>query len=541
MISAILRKVYNQQQRQSLAITASATMAGVLLLALLSLIVFILIRGSSYFWPLDIYTISYTDPLDQSTKQAFAQVRAVSVRAPAILAQSQNTTTKVDTEKEQNWLLSYVDNNRLVVTQTLLFEHQVLSIARNPDVAELNLINGNTVFANPVSIQLPQGTIQPISQLNEVRLEVSLLQQQVDDIRKQYLSPIHQSLADLDRLSVSDDAPARLRLTEQFVHYQNTVDQLQQSVGTYQLNAIDAAGVQISIPLASIQKATFPNQLSSLGKVWASIGRIWLFISDEPKQANTAGGVFPALFGTILMVFLMTLIVTPFGVLAAVYLSEYAPSGALTTALRIGVSNMAGVPSIVYGVFGLGFFVYAIGGSIDTLFYSDDLPSPTFGAPGLFWASLTMALLTLPVVVVATEEGLQRVPRGIRSSSYALGATKIETIWYTVLPIASPGIMTGVILAIARAAGEVAPLMLVGAVKFAPTLPVDSEFPFLHLERQFMHLGVFIYDGAFHSQTDSKGSSMMFAACLLLLLCVFVLNLIAINLRSRLRKRYSQV
>lgn len=341
-------------------------------------------------------------------------------------------------------------------------------------------------------------------------------------------------------MGVTEDAPARTKLSEQFFHYQKAIEQLQIKVDAYQLVVTDAEGNQAEMPLVDIQRITYPNQLSGLGKLWASITRIWVFISDEPKQANTAGGVFPALFGTILMVFLMTLIVTPFGVLAAIYLSEYAPNNTLTTALRIGVSNMAGVPSIVYGVFGLGFFVYAIGGSIDSVFYSNDLPSPTFGAPGLFWASLTMALLTLPVVVVATEEGLKRVPRGIRSSSYALGATKIETIWYTVLPIASPGIMTGIILAIARAAGEVAPLMLVGAVKFAPTLPVDGDFPFLHLDRQFMHLGVFIYDGAFHSQTDSKGSSMMFAACLLLLLCVFVLNLIAINLRSRLRKRYSQ-
>jgi phosphate transport system permease protein len=199
---------------------------------------------------------------------------------------------------------------------------------------------------------------------------------------------------------------------------------------------------------------------------------------------------------------------------------------------------MAGVPSIVYGVFGLGFFVYTVGGSIDELFFGDTLPAPTMGSPGVFWASLTMAILTLPVVIVATEEGLRRVPEGLKAGSYALGATKMETIVRTILPIASPGIMTGVILAIARAAGEVAPLMLVGAVKFAPTLPLDGEFPYLHLDRQFMHLGVLIYDGAFHSQTDGKSASMMFAACLLLLIVVFVLNILAVILRSRLRRRY---
>jgi len=269
--------------------------------------------------------------------------------------------------------------------------------------------------------------------------------------------------------------------------------------------------------------------------VFSEIG---VFLSDSPKQANTSGGVFPALFGTVLMVFLMTIIVTPFGVLAAIYLSEYAPNTALTTIIRVSVSNMAGVPSIVYGVFGLGFFVYTLGGSIDELLFSDTLPAPTMGSPGVFWAALTMAVLTLPVVIVATEEGLRRVPDGLKAGSYALGATKIETIIRTVLPIASPGIMTGVILAIARAAGEVAPLMLVGAVKFAPTLPIDGEFPYLHLDRQFMHLGVLIYDGAFHSQTDGKSASMMFAACLLLLIVVFVLNILAVLLRARLRKRY---
>ena len=262
------------------------------------------------------------------------------------------------------------------------------------------------------------------------------------------------------------------------------------------------------------------------------------FLTDAPKQANTAGGVFPALFGTVLMIFVMTILVTPFGVLAAVYLHEYAPDNHLTSVIRICVSNMAGVPSIVYGVFGLGFFVYLVGGNIDELFFSDALPAPTMGTPGVFWASLTMAILTLPVVIVATEEGLRRVPEGLKSGSYALGATKFETIWHTVLPMASPGIMTGVILAIARAAGEVAPLMLVGAVKFAPNLPFDGEFPYLHLDRQFMHLGVLIYDGAFHSQTDVRSASLMFASCLLLLVVVFVLNVLAVILRRRLRKRY---
>lgn len=265
------------------------------------------------------------------------------------------------------------------------------------------------------------------------------------------------------------------------------------------------------------------------------------FLSEAPKQAATSGGVFPAIFGTLLMVILMAVFVTPFGIIAAIYLYEYAPANRTTTIIRISVSNMAAVPSVVYGVFGLGFFVYGLGGSLDELLYSDTLPSPTFGTPGLLWAALTMGILTLPVVIVATEEGLSRVPDNLRTGALALGATKYETIREVVIPMASPGMLTGVILAIARAAGEVAPLILVGAVKFAPTLPIDADFPFVHLERQFMHLGVFIYDGAFHNQTESQVSSLMFATCMLLLLIVFLLNISAITLRSKLRNKYKRL
>ncbi|WP_449224072.1 phosphate ABC transporter permease PstA [Alteromonas oceanisediminis] len=514
-------------------------MVAILLLTLMSIIGFILIRGSAYFWPLDIYTLTYANSQTGVTAQAFAQIRDESMRAPLIMQSGEQGAIKQRTE-EQNWWLSYVVEGRVTLSRELLDPANVLSVSKNPNVAEITLTNGETVLANPLFKTPTQTQRQALSNLQEARVNVDYLQQQIESVRRAHLSPIHEELAEFDRLGVANDAPARVRLTQQFYEHQQTIQQYQQQLAQYTLEVVDAQGNVSVLMLSELEHIDFSNQLNTLGKVWVSVSRIWAFLSDEPKQANTAGGVFPALFGTILMVLLMTLIVTPFGVLAAIYLSEYAPNNLMTAALRIGVSNMAGVPSIVYGVFGLGFFIYAIGGSIDSLFYADKLPSPTFGAPGLFWASLTMALLTLPVVVVATEEGLQRVPSGIRASSYALGATKIETIWYTVLPIASPGIMTGVILAIARAAGEVAPLMLVGAVKFAPTLPVDGEFPFLHLERQFMHLGVFIYDGAFHSQTDSQGSSMMFAACLLLLLCVFGLNLIAINLRARLRKRYTQ-
>ncbi len=265
--------------------------------------------------------------------------------------------------------------------------------------------------------------------------------------------------------------------------------------------------------------------------------KFWEFVSDDPREANTEGGIFPAIFGTVMMVLLMSVMVTPLGIMAAVYMREYAKQGPMIRAIRISVNNLAGVPSIVYGVFGLGFFVYVLGGSLDTLFFPEAAPAPVFGSPGILWASLTLAILTLPVVIVATEEGLSRVPRTIREGSLALGATKAETLWRTVLPMASPAMMTGLILAVARAAGEVAPLMLVGVVKLAPSLPVDGNFPFLHLERKFMHLGFHIYDVGFQSPNVEAARPLVYATALLLVIIIVVLNLFAIRLRNRLREK----
>ena len=265
--------------------------------------------------------------------------------------------------------------------------------------------------------------------------------------------------------------------------------------------------------------------------------RIWQFLSEGPRTANTGGGVWPAIFGTVLMVILMSVIVTPFGVLAAIYLNEIAHQNRLTRLVRIGVRNLAGVPSIVYGVFGLGVFVYGVGGSIDSWFFSDELPSPTFGTGGLLWASLTLALLTLPVVIVATEEGLARIPDAQREGAVALGATRLEMLTRVVLPMATPAMLTGMILAVARAAGEVAPLMLVGVAKLAPQMPVDGEFPYLHLERKFMHLGYHLFDTAFHGEDVQAAIPLVFATALLLVLIVLVLNLTAIFLRHYLRRQ----
>ena len=238
------------------------------------------------------------------------------------------------------------------------------------------------------------------------------------------------------------------------------------------------------------------------------------------------------------MTILMSLAVVPFGVMAALYLREYAKAGPVISAIRIAINNLAGVPSIVFGVFGLGFFCYIIGGNIDSVFFQSKLPTPTFGTGGILWASLTLALLTLPVVIVATEEALAAVPRSMREGSIACGASKWQTIRRIILPRAMPGILTGMILAMARGAGEVAPLMLVGAVKLAPSLPVDGLFPFVHPDRSFMHLGFHIYDVGFQSLDSESAKPMVYTTTMLLIVLIATLNLFAMWLRMRLRKRY---
>ena len=239
-----------------------------------------------------------------------------------------------------------------------------------------------------------------------------------------------------------------------------------------------------------------------------------------------------------MMVLLMSIAVVPFGILAAIYLNEYARQGAIIRMIRLSVNNLAGVPSIVYGIFGLGFFVYALGGTIDQLFFSSKLPEPTFGTGGILWASLTLALLTLPVVIVATEEGILAVPRANKEGALALGSTRWQMIRKIVLPNAMPGILTGLILAISRGAGEVAPLMITGVVKLAPSLPLDASFPFLHLDRKFMHLGFHIYDVGFQSPNVEAAKPMVYTTALLLIVIVVILNLLAIYIRNRLRKKY---
>jgi phosphate transport system permease protein len=336
-------------------------------------------------------------------------------------------------------------------------------------------------------------------------------------------------------------AAARDILDKQYGLLQKELEALYRSMSGIEYTVLFSNGQMATLPVAKVVRAYMPNSLGVMSKSALYFERLWEFLSGEPREANTEGGVFPAIFGTVMMVLLMSVIVTPFGVIAAVYLREYAKQGLFTRTIRIAVNNLAGVPSIVYGVFGLGFFVYLIGGEMDQLLFPAALPSPTFGTPGLMWASLTLALLTLPVVIVATEEGLARIPKSLREGSLALGATRAETLWRIVLPMASPAMMTGLILAVARAAGEVAPLMLVGVVKLAPTLPVDGNYPFLHLDQKFMHLGFHIYDVGFQSPNVEAARPLVYATALLLVALIALLNLTAVSLRNRLRERYKSL
>lgn len=254
------------------------------------------------------------------------------------------------------------------------------------------------------------------------------------------------------------------------------------------------------------------------------------FLIEHPDNGMTAGGIFPAIVGTMFLVLIMTLAVVPVGVATAIYLHEYAnPRSRWTRAIRVAVTNLAGVPSIVFGLFGLGFFIQFVGGGIDNLFFGGE---KYFGQPALVWAALTMAVLTLPVVIVATEEALRAVPREAREGSLALGATKFQTILNVVVPQAAPGILTGTILAISRGAGEVAPILFTGAAYYLPKLPND-------LWDQFMHLGYHTFVLSTQSPDVDKTKPLLYATVTVLLMLTFALNISAVIVRSRMRKRAS--
>lgn len=545
-----------EQFKQTIVEVVVMLACAIILIVLVAIFVFIGVQGGRYFLPMSTYQVTTMFGQDLTNNLALTLPTKRAERSDVANANQITANTPLPTSDalslpmQREYMLSHLTATELVLSLQQKLANQFIGDNQAPPTVEvvpadhlylLNTISGKKWVGEFVSLQEGADQFDSLDRLAQLQATVARLQQNLEDIQLQELQILHKEIAELNAKQVDTQTLIYQRKLAEFVRWQVYANDIIEQINSHKVNLRLDDDSLISVVVSNVQDIYQPNQLRWWQSIGYSLHQVYIFLSDSPKQAATSGGVYPAIFGTLLMVIVMAVMVTPFGAISAIYLHEYAPNNRLTAIIRICVSNMAAVPSVVYGVFGLGFFVYGLGGSIDSLLYADKLPSPTFGAPGLLWASLTMGILTLPVVIVATEEGLSRVPGNLRRGALALGATKYETIMKVVLPMASPGILTGVILAIARAAGEVAPLILVGAVKFAPSLPIDSEFPFVHLERQFMHLGVFVYDGAFHNQTESQVSSLMFATCMLLLVIVLLLNLSAILLRNKLRNKYERM
>jgi phosphate transport system permease protein len=438
-------------------------------------------------------------------------------------------------------------------------EAKIKSESFPADVLGLERVENGPAFVRPLTLRKSDGKVIAItdsafepafqaevaaaSAVREKLIEIT--RHRIGDVNSE-MDEARVALRRAEDLKLAAEITDRRRqiagLEERFASLQAEAKKVVEGGAVASLVSKDSAGREVVVPLTQVIRGWFPNRLDTWGRVQLFFSRLGEFVFHEPREANTEGGLMPAIFGTLVMTVFMSLMVTPFGVITAIYLREYAQNGPVLRIVRISVNNLAGVPSIVFGVFGLGFFVYVLGGSIDQLFFADQLKynnnTPVFGTGGLLWCSLTLALMTLPVVIVATEEALAAVPRGMREASLATGASKWQTIRDILLPASAPGILTGVILAMARGAGEVAPLMLVGVVKLAPTLPFDGTAPFLHMDRKFMHLGFHVYDLGFQSPDSDAARPMVFATTLLLIILVVCLNIGAIWIRNRLRARF---
>ena len=513
-------------------------------------------RGLPHFWPADVVQATYTEP-GGSPQSVLAEIRSTEEVTSARL---KSAGLKVDESQliYERLLLKVANRDLLGADFRPVLADWLQERSYPADATVLERLEWGNFHGFVQAIKIGGETVasgpEAWSRFGELESRANGLRERMREIEKSRIGAINYAIEQLRleerRLQIEgrtreSHPDPYLRLDER----RKVQDALYEALRG-ELAAIKAEldrdvlvmrtvdGRTAEIPFAKIVRGYRPNDMSVVGKLGFFLSKVWEFVSDEPREANTEGGIFPAIFGTVMMVMIMSVVVMPFGVLAALYLREYAKQGPVTQVIRIAVNNLAGVPSIVYGMFGLGFFVYFVGANLDQAFYQEGLPSPTFGTPGILWSSLTLALLTLPVVIVATEEGLARIPRSIREASLALGATKAETLWRVVLPMSSPAMMTGLILAIARAAGEVAPLMLVGVVKLAPSLPLDANAPFLHLERKFMHLGFHIYDVGFQSPNVEAARPLVYATAFLLVLVIIALNLTAISIRNRLRERY---
>ncbi|ENM5894313.1 phosphate ABC transporter permease PstA [Vibrio mimicus] len=520
------------------------------LIAVLGLLLVIGWRGLTYFWPAPL--------LEWQTPDGQVVIGELYARESVPVSHLKEMNLPLPAEVEAAGLATRLNikvaNRDLYGSDFVaILDFQVKFKGAPQGWAVIERSRGGQLFGKPISFDAVDGQGE---ESLDLRLQQAL--QKAQAIREQVNTIVEQQVrvisGDLEKLrlekrrkqlnnQLSDEflqnyVLRKSRLEAELSDVQAQLDALRAPLDQQFLHVADMRGQTVSVPLSEILDFWYPNDMNFAQKLAEWGKQAWRFLSESPRESNSEGGVFPAIFGTVFLVIIMSIIVMPLGVVAAIYLHEYAKEGAFTRMIRVAVINLAGVPSIVYGVFGLGFFVYTIGASVDNLFYAERLPTPTFGTPGLLWSALTLAVLTLPVVIVATEEGLSRIPNSVRHGSLALGATQFETIWRIVLPMASPAIITGLILAIARAAGEVAPLMLVGAVKLASSLPVDGEFPFIHLERKFMHLGFHIYDIGFQTNNIEAARPLVYATSFLLVTVIVALNLTAISIRNNLREKY---
>jgi phosphate transport system permease protein len=531
---------------------AGAVTASIVMVA--ALIILIAVRGLGHFWAKPIFEAEYLEA-DSNTSLLIGEIHDSEI-VPAERLREAGEHVPAGTDSLRRFLVKTGNRDTGGLDFRWALESRLQNIRHPETLMTLERYEWGNFYGYLKSVRengklVAEG--EPAWETLQQRLErTESLHAQIRAIERNAIGAVNYKLErlrlaerrlELDKVepgsqSYLNIAEERAVLQQEYEGLQTNLNELFEQVKRDSITAEVMGGQVVEISLAQVVRAYRPNAMGLFSKMGFYLAKVWEFVSDDPREANTEGGIFPAIFGTVLMVILMSIFVTPFGVVAAVYLREYAKQGPLTRTIRIAVNNLAGVPSIVYGVFGLGFFVYFLGGNIDQLFFPESLPAPTFGTPGLLWASLTLAILTVPVVIVATEEGLSRIPRAIREGSMALGATKAETLWRTVLPMASPAMMTGLILAVARAAGEVAPLMLVGVVKMAPSLGLDGNYPFLHLDRKFMHLGFHIFDVGFQSPNVEAARPLVYATALLLVMVIVLLNLAAIAIRNHLREKY---
>ena len=502
----------------------------------LGLFLLILVKGAWSFWPRRI------DLMEISTNGVIEKI------AGYVTQESQRR----DDEGVFHEEIQIFRGNKDLSGEAFKFidRADVVKTSRPESLLLIERLEYGPAIVHGVALVTPGGRIDVSSPDFEKTLSQTLkdgaeTRAQLLRIERKQIGAISREMEALGRAERSGTVDAQTaatrnaQLQKEFEARQAEAAKLRAGLAESSFIGITADGREVTFPAEKLL-GVFAANRAGFGERLAEMGhRIWKFLSEDPREANTEGGVFPAIFGTVVMTLVMSLFVTPFGVICAIYLREYAKQGHLVRVVRISVNNLAGVPSIVFGVFGLAFFVYFVGGGVDRMFFADKLPTPTYGTPGILWASLTLAILTLPVVIVATEEALSAVPRGVREAALACGASKWQTIQRIVLPASLPGILTGVILAMARGAGEVAPLMLVGVVKLAPSLPIDDIAPFIHPERKFMHLGFHIYDLGFQSPDAEAAKPIVYATALLLIIVVVTLNLAAILIRNRLKKRFA--